>query len=62
MSIEIKPQQRVLNNKEVEAIIKELRKDFYDINLKIDMLTKEFGKLIVEFNSVLKLMEEKTKL
>ena len=62
MSIEIKPQQRVLNNKEVEAIIKELRKDFYDINLKIDMLTKEFGKLIVEFNSVLKLMEEKSKL
>lgn len=62
MSIEIKPQQRVLNNEEVEAIIKELRKDFCDINLKIDMLTKEFGKLIIEFNAVLKLMEEKARL
>tara|TARA_Y100001973_G_C5188536_1_gene329395 strand:- start:1146 stop:1307 length:162 start_codon:yes stop_codon:yes gene_type:complete len=53
MSKEIKAQEEKLNKLQEELAL---------VNTKFEFLSMEFGKLIVEFNAVLKRMAEKNKL
>ena len=62
MSKEIRPQQKTLNNQELEEKILEVHKDISIMNQKIEVIYKKFHRLLFEIDSFLTSIQRRFKL